>query len=154
VSQGGPSARNEQEAGARLHIRVADPAIITPAVGVDPDESWHAGQTRPWGGLPAKFGSWRLVEDEIGVPESSYFGDAVERCLRRLFARISPAEFRRRLARLDPELSPAIVLTGFVREFPNIALPADLVGKIAELGASIEEDFYPLPTDSKGASGS
>ena len=147
MNQGRMPTRSGQEAGARLRVRIADPAVMSPVVGLKPDESWRAGDRQPWGGLPAKFGSWRLVEDEKEVPEDSYYGDAVERCLRRLFARVNPGEFRRRLAEFDPSLQPAIVLTGFVYEFPNIVLPADIVAKIAELGASVEEDFYPLPAD-------
>ncbi len=109
---------------------------------------------RPGGKLPAKAGSWRLIEDETEIPRDSYYGDAVERCLRRLFARVNPGEFRRRLGEFDPSLQPAIVLTGFVYEFPNIVLPADIVAKIAELGASIEEDFYPLSADDDEGRGS
>ncbi len=79
------------------------------------------------------------------MPEEESYGAAVNRCLRGLLARVSPAEFRERLHRLDPALRPTVVLTGYVYDLPNAIIPADLVAKIAELGAGIEEDFYLIP---------
>ncbi len=137
-----------QDAGARIHVRIPNPEAVAAAVGISPDDSWGAGDVLRSGARPATVGAWRLVEDELGVPEGSDYAAAVERCLRRLLARVNPDEFRKRLSRLDPQLRPTVVLTGFAHEFPNVFIPADLVAKIAELGADIEEDFYLLPTDS------
>ena len=136
---------SEQEARAILHVTAPDPDVITRAVGITPDDYWHAGRTRPGFSIPAKFGSWRLKEEEVGVPADAYFGAAVERCLRRLLARVDLGRIRDRLATLVPPLRARVVLTGYVYDLPNPIIPADLVAKIAELGADIEEDFYLIP---------
>lgn len=144
--------RSEQEAKAVLHVTVPDPEVVTGALGMPPDDAWPAGRTRPGFTIPAKCGSWRLEEIEIGVPEDVYFGAAVERCLRRLLARIDPARVRSGLAGLVPSARAVVVLTGYAYEFPNPFIPADLIAKIAELGADVEEDFYLLLADSPSSS--
>jgi hypothetical protein len=148
--------RSEQEARAVLHVTVPDPSIVTAAVGISPDSSWRVGEVRHPGARPAKFGAWRLKEDDIVVPRDAYFGAAVEGCLRRLLARVDAARVREGLAGLLPPLRACVVLTGYVYDLPNPIIPADLVAKIAELGADIEEDFYLIPrgfTEPEGGDG-
>ncbi|MGH7118988.1 MAG: hypothetical protein ACREFP_08375 [Acetobacteraceae bacterium] len=148
MSDTAPAKRNsEQEAKAVLHVTAPDPDVVTRALAMVPDNSWPAGHTRPGYTIPARCGSWRLEEAEIGIPEDAYYGAAVERCLRRLLARIDPVRVRRGLAGLVPPARAIVVLTGYAYYFPNPLIPADLVAKIAELGADIEEDFYLLPAE-------
>ena len=147
------TGRGEQEASARLTVVYPEPSVVTAALGITPDTSWRAGDARRPGFRPAKCGTWRLIEDEVAIPDNSWYGEYVERCLRRLLLRIEPTEFRRRLATIDPNLRPAIVLTGSVYGLPNVYIPPELAEKIGELGAAIEEDFYALPSKEESPGG-
>lgn len=141
-------ARPAEETSVRLYVMGHPPEMTTRALERVPDHSWTAGKVTRQGGRPAKTSAWRLQEGETLAHDDEYYAGAVERCLRRLLARIEdPRDFRRRVAALGPRAEVKIVLTGFAREFPNVQIPADLVAKIAALGADIEEDFYVLPAE-------
>jgi|SRR6185437_2809642 len=140
------TSRPDQEASARLTVVYPDPSAVTIALGIPPDANWRAGDVRPGHSLPAKFGSWRLIENDNKISDGAWYAQHVEGCVRRLLARIDPAKFHRRLAALDSSPKPALVLTGFTYELPNIHLPSDLIQAIAALEADLEEDFYLLPT--------
>jgi len=138
------SDQGKQDVSARLKIRYPDPTAVTATLGIAPDECWRAGDTRRGGTVPSKFGSWRLVESERDIPDDAWCAEFIERCLQRLLLRIEPGDFRMRLAQLDPNLRPTIVLTGSLHGLPNVYFPPELLAKIVALGAGLDQDFYPL----------
>ena len=115
--------QGKQEASAWLTVVYPEPSVVTAALGITPDTSWRAGDVCRPGSLPAKVGAWCLIEDEVAIPDNSWYGEYVERCLRRLLLRTEPTEFRRRLATIAPDLRPRISLTGFVYGLPNVYIP-------------------------------
>jgi hypothetical protein len=77
------SCTNRQYAYLRLTSETEDPAAVTAALGLEPDQSWAAGNSFGRGErtMRRKFSSWKLWS---GVPDTAYLGDHVDALLLRI----------------------------------------------------------------------
>ena len=135
----------KQEAFAELICNDMDPDEVTRRLGISPDASHRKGDLTPQG-TAWKLDHWELTEQETGIPPEEDYAEAVERCLDRLLQRIAREDILQKLAEISAQASLSVGVYGNCRETPKLYYSPETIRILARIGASLDEDFYPVYT--------
>lgn len=124
-----------QEIIARLKIISADrtPEMITEAIGVECDRSWHVGDARKDTTIIEKNNGWIL---HSGLSKNASLQEHIEaiwRMLRPAAARI------RQLSTMDTVELSCVVYSSSI---PALSFDNQTIERLAELGAGLDIDLY------------
>jgi hypothetical protein len=119
-----------------------DPDYVTDTLNVHPTKAWRKGEPLGVGRRPSHIASW---EFKSNLPLSSPLRDHLDYVL----SVISPKRDIVRLlcTELTAESYIEAVIYSYNGDRPEIVLDADVVLKIADLGASFGVDLYILDDD-------
>jgi hypothetical protein len=114
-----------------------DPAEITDATGIAPDQAWKAGDGKPRTGLPYSEGAWLI---DSGLGEADEFHDHLDA----LLARLRPAwhTFANLGQRYEADVDAAIYC--MEAQGPLVIVVPEVSASLVELNASLGFDLYAL----------
>lgn len=115
-----------------------DPADITRALSITPDEFGRAGETRRLSGAQREYrvpsSYWELHAGKRRAP-------ALEDCIEEILVRIEPAATA--LKRLPPKLTKKVLIQVSIDadgRAPGMLLSKELLARLAKLGVALEID--------------
>ena len=131
-----------QETIVRLKVLSNDqtPEMITEAIGLQCDRSWHIGDTRPHTIIKEKSHGWVIGS---GLPKSTGLEEQINALLSAFGTRVDALKMLSATATV--ELSCVI----YASAAPALNFDRSVISKLALLGADLDIDLYIVGSDSE-----